>query len=112
MYSRQGNLLFHLTGKQAFSFYERKSGKSVRLVLRPQKTGLSREASFKLHQSKSPAELFDVKETVIELPEKARIFDSYICADCGERTGSQWMRLRGEDRLCRDCFKMYSRFDI
>ena len=31
----KGNLLFHLRGKQAFSFYNRKTGKSVRLVLRP-----------------------------------------------------------------------------
>lgn len=31
----KGNLLFHLRGKQAFSFYNRKTGKAVRLVLRP-----------------------------------------------------------------------------
>ena len=29
----KGNLLFHMPGKQAFSFYNRKTGKSVRLVL-------------------------------------------------------------------------------
>ena len=29
----KGNLLFHIRGKQAFSFYNRKNGKSVRLVL-------------------------------------------------------------------------------
>ena len=28
----KGNLLFHLRGKQAFSFYNRKTGKAVRLV--------------------------------------------------------------------------------
>ena len=31
----KGNLLFHMTGKQAFSFYNRATGKSVRLVLKP-----------------------------------------------------------------------------
>ena len=31
----KGNLLFHMTGKQAFSFYNRKTDKSLRLVLRP-----------------------------------------------------------------------------
>ena len=31
----KGNLLFHMRGKQAFSFYNRKNGKSVRLVLKP-----------------------------------------------------------------------------
>ena len=30
----KGNLLFHMRGKQAFSFYNRATGKSVRLVLR------------------------------------------------------------------------------
>ena len=30
----RGNLLFHMTGKQAFSFYNRKTGESVRLVLK------------------------------------------------------------------------------
>lgn len=30
----KGNLLFHMTGKQAFSFYNRNDGKSVRLSLK------------------------------------------------------------------------------
>ena len=38
----KGNLMFHLTGKQAFSFYERASGKSVRLVLKPRPEGMTR----------------------------------------------------------------------
>ena len=38
----KGNLLFHMTGKQAFSFYERKSGRSVRLVLRPKPEGMTK----------------------------------------------------------------------
>ena len=38
----KGNLLFHITGKQAFSFYDRTSGRSVRLVLRPKPEGMSR----------------------------------------------------------------------
>lgn len=35
----KGNLLFHMRGKQAFSFYNRATGKSVRLVLRPRPEG-------------------------------------------------------------------------
>ena len=31
----KGNLLFHMRGKSAYSFYNRKTGKSVRLVLNP-----------------------------------------------------------------------------
>ena len=42
----KGNLLFHMRGKQAFSFYNRATGKSVRLVLRPRPEGMTREESF------------------------------------------------------------------
>ena len=42
----KGNLLFHMRGKQAFSFYDRASGKSVRLVLKPKPEGLPREEFF------------------------------------------------------------------
>ena len=35
----KGNLLFHMRGKQAFSFYNRTTGKSVRLVLRDRPEG-------------------------------------------------------------------------
>ena len=42
----KGNLLFHMTGKQAFSFYSRESGRSVRLVLREKPEGMTMEQSF------------------------------------------------------------------
>ena len=38
----KGNLLFHMRGKQAFSFYNRKTGKSVRLVLKEKPEGMTR----------------------------------------------------------------------
>ena len=65
----KGNLLFHLTGKQAFSFMREKVVKCAPGAATTE-NWFSREASFKLHQSKSPAELFDVKETVIELQKR------------------------------------------
>ena len=75
----KGNLLFHLRGKQAFSFYNRKTGASVRLVLNPRPREMSREESFAYYQSCDPEEMFTVKETTLTLPEKARLFDSYVC---------------------------------
>ena len=56
----KGNLLFHLTGKQAFSIYDRSTGKSVRLVLKPKPEGMTREDSFRYYQNSSPEELFDL----------------------------------------------------
>lgn len=108
----KGNLLFHMRGKQAFSFYNRKTGKSVRLVLKPKPEGLTREESFAYYQSREPEELFDVKNTVIQLPEQARIFDSYPCDCCGESTGANWIRLQNGKKLCLDCYQSYNRFDV
>lgn len=108
----KGNLLFHIRGKQAFSFYNRASGESVRLVLKPRPEGMTREESFKYYQSLRPCDMFDVKETTIELPEQARIFESYECERCGESTGANWIRLSGGRKLCLDCYKAYDRFNV
>lgn len=65
----------------------------MRLVLRDKPGEMNREESFQYYQSREPEELFDVKPTRIALPERARLFDSYICAGCGERTGANWVRM-------------------
>ncbi len=108
----KGNLLFHMRGKQAFSFYNRKTGKSVRLVLKPKPREMTREESFSYYHSCTPEEMFAVKETSIHLPERARLFDSYVCECCNETTGANWIRLAGGRKLCLDCYRSYNRFDV
>ena len=108
----KGNLLFHMRGKQAFSFYNRKTGASVRLVLKPKPENMSRAESFAYYQACEPKDMFDVKETTIVLPEAARLFDSYVCECCGETTGANWIRLAGGKKLCLDCYGAYDRFHI
>ncbi len=106
----KGNLLFHMRGKQAFSFYNRKNGKSVRLVLKEGKEDRSREEWQKELEEKSDEELFEIKEVTFELPEKARIFVSYPCEKCGEMTAESFIRLEDGKKLCLDCYEEYSRF--
>ena len=108
----KGDLLFHMRGKQAFSFYNRKTGASARLVLKPKPEGMTREESFAYYQACKPEEMFDVKDTTIQLPEKARLFDSYVCDCCGETTGANWIRLAGDKKLCLDCYESYNRFCV
>ena len=108
----KGNLLFHMRGKSAYSFYNRKTGKSVRLVMKPKPAGMTREESFAYYQGCDPREMFEVKETTIRLPEKARLFASYTCDCCGESTGANWIRLAGDQKLCLDCYESYDRFDV
>ena len=107
----KGNLLFHMRGKSAYSFYNRKTGKSVRLILKPN-PGLPREESFAYYQACEPKDMFDVKPTTIVLPEKARLFASYTCACCGETTGANWIRISDGKMLCLDCYESYNRFDV
>lgn len=108
----KGNLLFHMRGKSAYSFYNRKTGESVRLVLKPRPDGMTKAESFAYYQACKPEEMFEVKQTTIRLPEKARLFDSYVCQCCGEVTGANWIRLCGGKKLCLDCYETYDRFDV
>ena len=108
----KGNLLFHMRGKSAYSFYNRKTGKSVRLVLKPKPEGMTREESFAYYQSCEPKDMFDVKDATIQLPQKARLFDSYVCDCCAEVTGANWIRIAGGKKLCLDCYESYNRFDV
>ena len=96
----KGNLLFHLRGKQAFSFYNRKTGKAVRLVLRPTPAEYqTKEERFRYLQDAAPAALFDVKPAVLALPERARLFQSHPCDGCGEVTAEHLLRLENGKKL-------------
>lgn len=108
----KGNLLFHMTGKQAFSFYNRKTGKSVRLVLNKPIEEMTREQSFNYYHECKQEDMFTVKETKIALPEQARLFDSYVCECCGETASANWIRLAGDKKLCVDCYSKYDRFNV
>lgn len=105
----KGNLLIHLKGKQAYSFYNRSTGESVRLVLRetPRKEGVSK---LEYMMNLPASELFDVKPVKETLPEDARIFQSYPCSGCGEMTAEHMLHLSGDQKLCPDCYTPYQRF--
>ena len=100
----KGNLILDIRGKQAFSFFNRNNGKSVRLVQRGKPRQMSRDESIEYYRTCPEEEMFDVKETTRSLPAKARIFESYICESCGEKTGEKWIRLLDGKKLCLDCY--------
>lgn len=108
----KGNLLFHITGKSAWSFYNRNTGKSLRLVLKPRPEGMNKEQAFAYYQDCPSEEMFDIKETRIALPEQAKIFDSYVCEVCGETAGSNWIRIQNGKKVCLDCCRTYDRFRV
>ena len=61
---------------------------------------------------KAPEDLFDVKETRIALPERAMLFRSVRCEDCGEETAEHLCRLLDGRTVCLDCSSRYDRFRV
>ncbi len=108
----KGNLLFHITGKSAYNFYDRKTGRSVRLLLKKPPEAMTKAESFAYYQALDPAEMFTVMPTRLALPEPAKLFDSYTCQCCGETAGANWIRLQGGKTLCLDCASHYDRFRV
>jgi len=108
----KGNLLFHMTGKQAFSGYNCETRESVRLVLKPKPRQMTKAESFAYYHETALEDLFFVKETTIILPEEARIFQSVVCEKCGEIAAENYIYLENGKKLCKDCYCSYSRFDI
>lgn len=106
----KGNLLIRLRGKSVYHIYNRKNGKSIRLSLKPKSKDLDREAYKRYLIGSNPIDLFDISETNIEIPEKARIFLSEICEICGEKTSEQFTRLQEGKKVCLDCYSDYKRF--
>lgn len=105
----KGNLLYKDSGKMAFTFFNRKNGEGLRIVLKPRKKSEDRKREMDFILKASSEDLFEFKEPKFELPEKARIFTSVICEECGESSAEHKIRLSNGKKVCIDCFKDYRR---
>jgi formylmethanofuran dehydrogenase subunit E len=124
----KGNLIFKDLGKQAFTFYSRQNKKAVRVYFKDlfsQRMGPLRERYFKGQASDAekrdferlrdqitqeiltaPEEqILEIKEVDIPAPEKARVYPSIKCQECGE----SFMEIRGRTAegkvLCQECYE-------
>ncbi len=129
----KGNLIYRDYGKQVYTFACRNSGRAVRISVKGKgpspeyselrKKVFSGEATdeekeiFNRHLQERtrsilemPAEEFcRVQHVQIELPSKARIFNTYICATCGEPVMEPRTRVREGKIVCIPCAEEYSR---
>ncbi len=109
----KGNLLYRDTGKQAFSFFDRHSGQAVRVVFKKRLHDggeeFDRTAAQALVLSAPEDELFSFSEPVFMPPERARIFTSLVCDECGEMMPEPKARRHEGKTVCLDCFPEYSR---
>ncbi|MCL4423381.1 MAG: FmdE family protein [Actinobacteria bacterium] len=129
----KGNLVHKDWGKNAFTFWRRSDGKSVRIstladvfgaeddkerreLFAKVREGTATEdetARFhKLHLARSQAILDAPEEAVIAIrpnfnpvPRAARIHRSIVCAQCGEPTMETRIQLLEGKQLCPPCFE-------
>lgn len=100
---QNGNLLFHLTGEQAYTCFDRHTRSAVRVVLKDRPEGLTREQSFGYYQSKEPKELFSAEPAACDMPQSALTAETYVCAECGETGSADWFKVVDGKILCLDC---------
>ncbi|MDR0778594.1 MAG: FmdE family protein [Methanomassiliicoccaceae archaeon] len=101
----KGNLLIKMTGKNAYSFFDRRSGKSIRILTkRFEKPAGNERNDFMEFILNAPSEsLFIIGDVKHALPEKAKIYDSAVCSECGEPFRSDLATVREGCILCIDC---------
>lgn len=132
----KGNLIHLDYGKNAFSFYRRSDGKSLRVVARPSILGGAVKTLAELHRKmnaegfsegekgrwqdirrkitdevmqKGLEELFEIKPVQGDPPARARILSSLCCDGCGEAVMETRLRERDDRRLCAACFNLLPR---
>jgi formylmethanofuran dehydrogenase subunit E len=126
----KGNFIYRDYGKIAFTFFNRITGKGVRIARTAEKkdpvspehhnlmdkirqqtaTEAEREQAGRMRAEASnrildrqPEELFTITEVTVPLPEKARIEPSVNCDRCNEPVmGSKLEHVEAE-RVCRGC---------
>lgn len=128
----KGNLIHKDHGKMAFSFYDQKSGKSFRAILRPEADGgigselrplmkkvaegsatdeeRSRAGELRAqletrYMSESLEELFAKSEPNSPAPRSPRILQSLRCEACEEMTMESRTRRFDGKTLCIPCFE-------
>ena len=124
----KGNLIVIDNGKQAFTFYSRNQGKALRIYFKGdvfagmdglrQKMAAGnltpaekkemegmRSRIMELILAGRDEDLLDVREAEIPAPEKARIYPSLVCQECGERFMEIMGRTAEGKVLCKGCFE-------
>lgn len=128
----KGNFIFRDYGKHAFTLASRKTGRAVRVCLKPdvlepnpehvslfekiqkdEASSRDKERFWTLHKTRAemilktdPESLFKTEEVGIDLPPKATITPSEPCEICGELTKVDLLQEIDGKRLCIPCARV------
>lgn len=101
----KGNLIYRGTGKFAFSFFSRSTGKKFRIYAKDKKENISGDSYIEYVLTAPADEIFDIGEPKISVPEKARALNSVRCSVCGEKAAENRMRVLDGKPVCVDCWR-------
>ena len=126
----KGNLIFKDYGKQVYTFLNRNTGNAIRISLKIDLETINphfHEARMKAFSSKADEadkkefekqkdvlnkkilempgeELFKIEKVEIEPPEKARIYQTIKCTECGDLVSEHRARIKDGKIVCIPCF--------
>ncbi len=99
-----GDLELRDRGKTAFNFYDRGKGSSVRLVLKSQPEGLSREEMTEYILTAPAEDVFSRTETRFAAPaDRFTRRKNFVCPRCGEQCREPFLRVFEGEIVCLDC---------
>lgn len=98
-----GSMRIDYKGKNAFSVYDRKSNKSIRLVWKADINLSNREEKMNKILLLPSSDLFDVKDTKGDFPARAKIYKSIICNKCNEITAENAITNIDDKYYCKEC---------
>ena len=105
----KGNMILRPSGKMAFTFFDRNTGKSVRVVAKRFDRSADREKIMERILNDPADSIFEVKAPMYGIPERARLFESVECDICKEYCREDKIRLAQGKRYCSDCYDPYDR---
>ncbi|MGN1045277.1 MAG: FmdE family protein [Candidatus Methanomethylophilaceae archaeon] len=103
----KGNMIMRMRGKPAYSFFDRRTSRSVRLVAGHFDRTMEKEKLIDLILNSPAEDVFTIREPGFDVPERARMFASVVCDECGESVREDLARLHDGRILCLDCSSEY-----
>ena len=94
----KGNLIFRDYGKHAYTFFNRNTGKGIRIT---RKKGVEVQDIL----TAKGDDIFQVSEPKEDMPKRARIFKSIECSGCGETVMETRVHILKGQFLCTPCYE-------
>lgn len=99
-----GNIELRETGKTAFNFYDRATGKSVRLIAKPWSESLNRDKLTDFILTAPLEMVFAQRDVRFEVPaDTFKRHKSVICPRCGETCIEPFLRISDGEIVCLEC---------